>query len=74
MKMVGTLADKRASYGLVQTADGLVHRVTVGNHLGQNDGRITEITDSEIRSGGNHSRRPRRVHGTTRGDRSGRWQ
>jgi len=49
MHMVGTLSDKRASYGLVQTADGLVHRVTVGNHLGQNYGKITAITDSEIR-------------------------
>jgi type IV pilus assembly protein PilP len=49
MHMVGTLADKRASFGLLQTADGLVHRVTVGNHLGQNYGRIVAITDSEIR-------------------------
>lgn len=49
MHMVGTLADKRASFGLVQTADGLVHRVTVGNHLGQNYGRVVSITDSEIR-------------------------
>ena len=38
-----------ASFGLVQTADGLVHRVTVGNHLGQNYGRIVAVTDSEIR-------------------------
>jgi type IV pilus assembly protein PilP len=48
LKMVGTLADRRASFGLVQTADGLVHRVTVGNHLGQNYGRIVAISDSEI--------------------------
>jgi len=49
MHMVGTLADKRLSFGLVQTADGLVHRVTVGNHLGQNYGRVVAVTDSEIR-------------------------
>jgi type IV pilus assembly protein PilP len=48
MHMVGTLADRRASFGLVKTADGLVHRVTVGNHLGQNYGRVIKITDSEI--------------------------
>jgi len=48
LKMVGTLADRRASFGLVQTADGLVHRVTVGNHMGQNYGRIVGITDSEV--------------------------
>lgn len=48
LEMVGTLADRRASFGLIQTADGLVHRVTVGNHMGQNYGRIVAITDSEI--------------------------
>jgi type IV pilus assembly protein PilP len=48
LRMVGTLADRRASFGLVQTTDGLVHRVAVGNHMGQNYGRIISITDSEI--------------------------
>jgi type IV pilus assembly protein PilP len=48
LRMVGTLADRRASFGLIQTADGLVHRVTVGNHLGQNYGRIVAITDSQV--------------------------
>src|SRR5262245_60790515 len=48
LEMVGTLADRRASFGLVQTTDGLVHRVTVGNHMGQNYGRIISISDSEI--------------------------
>jgi type IV pilus assembly protein PilP len=48
LRMVGTLADRRASFGLVQTNDGLVHRVTVGNHMGQNYGRIVSISDSQI--------------------------
>jgi type IV pilus assembly protein PilP len=48
LRMVGTLADRRASFGLIQTTDGLVHRVTVGNHMGQNFGRIISISDSEI--------------------------
>jgi type IV pilus assembly protein PilP len=48
LRMVGTLADRRASFGLVQTTDGLVHRVAVGNHMGQNYGRIIAISDSEI--------------------------
>jgi type IV pilus assembly protein PilP len=48
LTMVGTLSDRRANYGLVQTNDGLVHRVTVGNHMGQNYGRITAISDSSI--------------------------
>jgi type IV pilus assembly protein PilP len=48
LRMVGTLADRRASFGLVQTNDGLVHRVTMGNHMGQNHGRIVKISDSQI--------------------------
>jgi type IV pilus assembly protein PilP len=48
LRMVGTLSNGRASFGLVQTTDGLVHRVEVGHHLGQNYGRIVAISDSEI--------------------------
>ncbi len=46
--MVGTLHIDETMYGLVQTSDGLIHRVIPGNYLGQNDGRITEISESEI--------------------------
>ncbi len=46
--MVGTLHIDETMYGLVQTADGLIHRVIPGNYMGQNDGRITEISESEI--------------------------
>lgn len=49
LKMVGTLAISGDNASLVQTSDGLIHRVRVDNYLGQNDGRIVEITDSEIR-------------------------
>jgi type IV pilus assembly protein PilP len=48
LSMVGTLASRNASFGLVQTTDGLVHRVRVGEHMGQNYGRIVAISDSEI--------------------------
>lgn len=48
LRMVGTLHLGGKRYGLVQTSDKLVHRVVVGNYLGQNDGRIISITDSEI--------------------------
>ena len=50
LRMVGTLSapTRNAAFGLVQTSDGLVHRVTVGNHLGQNYGRVMQITDSQI--------------------------
>ncbi len=48
LRMVGTLDMAETMYGLVQTSDGLIHRVVPGNYLGQNDGRINEIDESEI--------------------------
>jgi type IV pilus assembly protein PilP len=48
LRMVGTLYIGDTMYGLVQTADGLIHRVIPGNFLGQNDGRITVVTESEV--------------------------
>ncbi|MBT8098262.1 MAG: pilus assembly protein PilP [Gammaproteobacteria bacterium] len=48
LRMVGTLDIGGTTYGLVQTADGLIHRVVPGNYMGQNDGRIESITESEI--------------------------
>jgi len=48
LKMVGTLKLGGRMYGLVQTKDGLVHRVTQGNYMGQADGKITDITPAKI--------------------------
>jgi type IV pilus assembly protein PilP len=48
LKMVGTLNLGGSSYGLVQTKDGRVHRVVVGEHLGTNDGKITTISPAKI--------------------------
>jgi type IV pilus assembly protein PilP len=48
LRMVGTLDTQGDAFGLVQTSDGLIYRVSVGHHLGQNYGRVTMISDSEI--------------------------
>ncbi len=48
LKMVGTLNLGGKHYGLVQTKDGRVHRVVLGEHMGTNDGKITDITGSKI--------------------------
>jgi type IV pilus assembly protein PilP len=48
LRMVGTIRIAGTMYGLVQTKDGIVHRVTAGNYMGQNDGRITDIAPSKI--------------------------
>ncbi|HJW81188.1 MAG TPA: pilus assembly protein PilP [Acidiferrobacterales bacterium] len=48
LKMVGTLSKGKQSWGIIQTTDGAVYRVQKGNHLGQNFGRITRVTDEKI--------------------------
>jgi type IV pilus assembly protein PilP len=48
LKMVGTLQRNNNRYGLLQTQDGLVHRVVPGNFVGQNDGRVVSVDDGEV--------------------------
>jgi len=48
LNMVGTLEREGKTYGLVQTNDGLVHRILPGNYVGQNDGRVVSITEGRI--------------------------
>ena len=48
LKMSGTLGLAKAIEGLIRDPDGVVHRVHVGNYLGQNYGRITNITEDHI--------------------------
>lgn len=48
LSMVGTLEREGKTYGLVQTSDGLVHRVLPGNYIGQNDGRIVSVSEGRI--------------------------
>ena len=49
LRMVGTLSTQRATYALIRAPDGIVHRVAVGNYLGQNYGKITGITEAEVK-------------------------
>ena len=48
LKMSGTLGMAKGMEGLVRDPDGVVHRVHVGNYLGQNYGRITSINEDHI--------------------------
>ncbi len=48
LKMVGTFKIGNSFYGLVQSKDGLVHKVQPGNYLGQNDGKVTDISGNKI--------------------------
>lgn len=47
LKMVGTLTRSKNVFALVKADQGL-HRVRVGNYLGQNYGVITKISEGEI--------------------------
>ncbi len=48
LKMSGTLGLAKSIEGLVRDPDGIVHRVRIGNYLGQNYGRITAISEDKI--------------------------
>ena len=47
--MVGTLEKNRAIYALIRTPEKDVYQVKAGNHLGQDFGVITGITETDIR-------------------------
>lgn len=49
LSMAGTLSQGNTTYGLVQTQDGLLHKVRPGNYVGQYDGRVVAVTPSEIK-------------------------
>ena len=48
LRMVGTLEQDNETWGLIQTKEGTIHRVAPGNYMGQNDGRITRISEEKI--------------------------
>ena len=48
LRMVGTLEDTENNWGIVLAPDGVVHRVKVGNYMGTNIGKITNIFEDRI--------------------------
>ena len=48
IRMVGTLEQIGATWGLVKTKEGTVHKVKNGNYMGQNHGRILLISEDRI--------------------------
>lgn len=48
LRMVGTIRVKERGYALVKAPDNVIHRVTTGDHLGQNYGKVTRVAESEI--------------------------
>lgn len=48
LEMVGTLGQGDQEWGLVKSPEGVIHRVQEGNYLGQNYGRIAELSAERI--------------------------
>ena len=49
LKMVGTLQQKRENFALILTPDKNLYRVKSGDFMGQNFGRIVEISETSIK-------------------------
>ena len=48
LRMVGTIGANGKTYAMIKAPDGVIHRVTVKDHMGQNYGEITQISESEV--------------------------
>ncbi len=48
LDMVGTIGVGQNMEALIKDPDGVVHRVHIGNYLGQNDGKIIGIAEEQI--------------------------
>ena len=47
--LVGTLEQESDGiWGLIRAPDGVIHRVQVGNYIGQNHGKVSAITDVDL--------------------------
>lgn len=48
LRMMGTLEKGDQFWAILRSPDSIIHRVQVGNYIGQNHGKITEITEDRI--------------------------
>ena len=48
LSMVGILEQNEQLWGLIKDPQNVVHRVQIGNYMGQSEGRIIEINESAI--------------------------
>ncbi len=48
LRMVGTIDNESNNWAIVLAPDGVVHRVKVGNYLGANIGKVTNIYEDRV--------------------------
>ncbi len=65
LDLVGTVNKNGTRWALIKTSDGQIHRVKTGNYIGRNNGKITDVTEKNMRilevledNSGNIIRRP----------------
>lgn len=48
VQYVGMISKNKLTYALLKTPDSAIQQVKVGNYVGQNYGRVEQISDSEV--------------------------
>jgi type IV pilus assembly protein PilP len=48
LRMVGTITKQKTMFALIKAPDTVVHMVQVGDHMGQNFGKVTGISETEV--------------------------
>jgi type IV pilus assembly protein PilP len=46
--MVGTFNKEASEWALIKDPDGVIHRISVGNYMGQNHGKVSSISNDEV--------------------------
>lgn len=48
LRMVGTVEKNGRRWAVIQDTDGTVHSISKGNYMGQNDGRVDDISEEKV--------------------------
>jgi len=48
LRMIGTLEKQGKRWAIIKDSDGTIHRVSVGNYIGQNYGRIDLVQEDKV--------------------------
>ena len=48
LEMVGTFNKESSEWALIKDPDGTIHRVSVGNYMGMNHGKVSGISNDEV--------------------------
>lgn len=48
LRMMGTIEMRGTRFALVRGGDGIIHRITVGNYMGENYGKVIAINEAEV--------------------------